>query len=148
MEGHWAAVSTAMPGYQQYRQLLEPLRQLRHLVRFSYTCQYTHISFVQQNNTSSPSTSDPPVMAAGILTICLFCMPVSEGWLAFGEGTTTYPVISLSSENGHLRVSESARDGGGKEKAFNKGNDSLKIKNKNKGPHTVAGTAHKEPSVP
>ena len=87
-------------------------------------------------------------MAAGILTICLFCMPVSEGWLAFGEGTMTYPVISLSSENGHLRVSESVRDGGGKEKAFNKGNDSLKIKNKNKGPHTVAGTAHKEPSVP
>lgn len=96
---------------------------------------------------SPPSTSDPPVTAAGILTICLSCTHVSEGWLAFGEGTTTYPVISLSSENGHLRVSESARDGERKEKAFNKGNDSLKIKNKNKGPHTVAGTAHKEPSV-
>lgn len=67
-------------------------------------------------------------MAAGILTICLFCTHVSEGWLAFCEGTTTYPVISLSLENGHLRVSESVKDGGGKEKAFNKGNDSLKIK--------------------
>lgn len=96
---------------------------------------------------STPSTSDPPVMAAEILTICLFCMPVSEGCLAFGEGTTIYPVIALSWENGHLKVSESARDGGGKEKAFNKGNDSLKIKNKNKGPHTVVGTVHKEPSV-
>lgn len=87
-------------------------------------------------------------MAAGILTICLFCTHVSEGWLAFGEGTTTYPVTSLSLENGHLRVSESVKDGGGKEKAFNKGNDSLKIKNKTKGPHTAAGMAHKEPSVP
>jgi len=57
-------------------------------------------------------------------------------------------VISLSSENGHLRVSESASDGGGKKKAFNKGNDSLKIKTKNKELYTVAGTAHKQPSVP
>lgn len=88
---------------------------------------------VQQKRVSPPSASDPSVTAAAILTICLFCTPVSEGWLAFGEGTAIYPVISLSSENGHLRVSESARDGGGKEKAFNKGNDSLEIKNKNKG---------------
>lgn len=88
---------------------------------------------VQQKRVSSPSASDPSVTAAATLTICLFCTPVSEGWLAFGEGTAIYPVISLSLENGHLRVSESARDGGGKEKAFNKGNDSLEIKNKNKG---------------
>lgn len=40
----------------------------------------------------------------------------------------TYPGTALSLENGHLRVSESAGDGGGKEDAFNEGNDSLKKK--------------------
>lgn len=40
----------------------------------------------------------------------------------------TYPGTALSLENGHLRVSESARDGGGKEDALNEGNDSLKKK--------------------
>lgn len=45
----------------------------------------------------------------------------------------TYPGTALSLENGHLRVSESAGDGGGKEDAFNEGNDSLKKKKKSKG---------------
>lgn len=65
---------------------------------------------------------------AGILTIYLSCRSVSEGCLASGEGTATYPGVSPSSENGHLRASESVREGAGKEVAFNKGNDSLQIK--------------------
>lgn len=78
--------------------------------------------------TSPPSPSAPAGMVAGILTIYLSCRPVSEGCSASAEGTVTYPGASPSSENGHLRVSESVRDGGGKEVAFNTGNDSLQRK--------------------
>lgn len=68
-------------------------------------------------------------IGAAILTICPSGTLVSAGWwLACGEGTMTYPGTALSLENGHLRVSESARDGGGKEDALNEGNDSLKKK--------------------